>query len=226
VAVKSLRELKLAGPSADDRAMEAIAAMPAIESLVIEDSPLSAEAIQRLGQAGALAGRMRSLAFKRCYGVNDDALRVLAAMPRLESLSIRKCPVSGDFLTRWTDTAAENLPKLKTLVINGAFLSEKALTVLPRFAASLRRLDLARVMLSPGSMTSIGQLSGLDSLLLSQCSLTDEAIGPIAHLKKLTTLDLSGNYGVTDKSAALLRTLPRLKRLDTEKTGMTLPNTR
>ena len=225
VAVKSLRELKLAGPSADDRAMEAVAAMPAIDSLVIEDSPISAEGIQRLGQGG-LAGRMRSLAFSRCYGVSDDALRALAAMPRLESLSIRKCPVNGDFLTRWTDTAAEKLPKLKTLVINGAFLSEKAVAVLPRFAAALRRLDLSRVMLSPVSMTSIGQLSGLDSLLLSQCSLTDEAIRPIANLKKLTTLDLSGNYGVTDKSAGLLRALPRLKRLDTEKTGMTLPNTR
>ena len=221
VAMKSLRELKLAGPSADDRTMEVVAAMPAIESLVVEDSPVSAEAVQRLAQGGGLAGRMRSLAFARCYGVSDDALRVLGTMPRLESLSIRKCPVSGDFLARWTDAPAEEVPKLRTLVINGAFLSEKAVAALPRFAPTLRRLDLSRVMLSPGSIKSIGELDGLDSLLLSQCSLTDEAIRPIANLKKLTTLDLSGNFGITDKSAGLLRALPRLKRLDTEKTGMT-----
>ena len=222
VAMKSLRELKMAGPSAGDRALEAVASMPALESLVLEDSPVSTEAVQRLTKKSGLAGRMRSLAFARCYGVSDDALRLVAAMPRLESLSIRKCPVSGDFLARWTEAPAEKVPKLKTLVINGAFLSEKALAVLPRFAPSLRRLDLSRVMLSPGSMKLIGQLGGLESLLLSGCSLTDEAIQPIANLTKLTMLDLSGNYGVTDKSAGVLRALPRLKRLDTEKTGMTL----
>jgi hypothetical protein len=53
--------------------------------------------------------------------------------------------------------------------------------------------------------------------------LTDEAIEPIANLKKLTTLDLSGNFGVTDKSARLLRGLTRLKRPDTEKSGTTSP---
>ena len=66
---------------------------------------------------------------------------------------------------RWTDAPAEEVPKLKTLVINGAFLSEKAVAVLPRFAPTLRRLDLSRVMLLPGSMKSIGELSGLILLL-------------------------------------------------------------
>ena len=65
-------------------------------------------------------------------------------------------------------------------------------------------------------------MAGLETLLLAGCSLSDDAIGPIANLKKLTTLDLSGNFGVTDKSAGLLRALPRLKHLETKKTGMTL----
>jgi Ran GTPase-activating protein (RanGAP) involved in mRNA processing and transport len=195
--------------------------MSALESLVLEDSPVTAEGIQRLA-VGRLAGRMRSLTFTRCYGVTDDTLRVVAAMPRLESLSIRKCPVAGDFLARWTDMPSEKMPKLRTLVVNGAFLSEKAVAVLPRFAPSLRRLDLSRVTLSPDSMKVIGELTGLESLLLAECSLNDEAIQPITNLKKLTMLDLSGNYGVTDKSAELLRALPRLKRLETKKTGMTL----
>ena len=41
-ALKSLRELKISGPSAGYRAMETVAAMPALESLVLEDSPVSA----------------------------------------------------------------------------------------------------------------------------------------------------------------------------------------
>ncbi len=221
--MKSLRELKLAGPSADDRALEIVAAMPSLDALVVEDSPVSAEAVQRLAAPGGLAGRMQSLTFTRCYGVTDDALRVVAAMPRLESLSIRRCPVSGEFLTRWADTPPDKLPKLRTLVVADAFLSEKAVAVLPRFAPSLRRLDLSRVMLSPSAMKCIGELTGLESLQLSGCSLTDESVKPIANLKRLTTLDLSDNFGVTDKSAGLLRTLTRLKHLNTRGSGMTLP---
>jgi Leucine-rich repeat (LRR) protein len=222
-AMKSLRELKLAGSSAGDAALEIVAAMPALDALVIEDSPVSAEAVQRLAAVGGLAGRMQSLTFTRCYGVTDDALRVVMAMPRLESLSIRRCPVAGDFLTRWADTPAEKLPKLRTLVVTDAFLPAEALAVLPRFAPSLRRLDLSRVMLTPAAMKAIGELTALESLQLAACSLTDEAIEPIANLKKLTTLDLSGNFGVTDKSARLLRGLTRLKRPDTEKSGTTSP---
>jgi Leucine-rich repeat (LRR) protein len=221
-ALKSLRELKICGPSTTDQAMEAVAAMPALESLVLEDSPVTADGLQRLAAVGGLAARLRSLTFTRCYGVTDDTLRIVAAMPRLQSLSIRKCPVTGDFLTRWADVPAEKLPQLRALVVNGAFLSDKAFAVLPRFAPSLKRLDLSRVTLSPEALKVIGELAGLETLLLAECSLSDEAIGPIANLKKLTTLDLSGNYGVTDKSAGLLRALPRLKRLETKKTGMTL----
>ncbi len=219
-ALKHLKELKLAGSSADDRALELVARIPLLESLVMEDSPLSAQGMQRLA-AGGLAGRMRSLTFTRCYGVADDALRVVTALPRLESLSIRKCPVAGEFLMPWADAPAEKLPRLETFVLTGAFLPDKAVAVLPTFAATLTRLDLSRVILSPDAMKSIGELGGLESLLLSGCSLTDEAIRPIANLKKLSTLDLSDNYGVTDKSAALLRALPRLKRLETKKTGIT-----
>jgi Leucine-rich repeat (LRR) protein len=219
-SLKSLRELKISGPAAGDRTMEPIAAMPAVESLVLEDSPVSAAAVGRLA-AGGLAARLRSLAVARCYGVTDDTLRVVAAMPRLESLSIRKCPVTGEFLLRWADAPAEKLPKLHTLVINGAVLSEKAVAALPRLAPSLTRLDLSRVTLSPGAMKAIGELAGLESLLLAECSLSDEAIRPLANLKGLTTLDLSGNYAVTDKSAALLRALTRLKHVETKKTGIT-----
>ena len=100
---------------------------------------------------------------------------------------------------------------------------ETAVAVLPRFAPTLKRLSLSRVPLSPAAMKSIGELAHLDSLELSGCSLTDESIRPIANLKDLATLDLSGNFGVTDKSATLLRALSRLKHVDTTRSGMTSP---
>ena len=222
IAVKPLEELKLSGPSAGDAALEIVAAMPSLDSLVIEDSSVSAKGIQGLAEGDGLAGRMRSLTFTRCYGVSDEALRIVAAMPRLETLSIRRCPVSGDFLLPWADAPREKIPKLRTLVVTDAFLSAKAVAVLPRFASSLRQLDLSRVALSPGLMKFVGELRELESLRLAKCSLNDEAVKPIAHLKKLALLDLAGNFGITDESAGLLRSLPHLKQLETEHTGMSL----
>ena len=99
--------------------------------------------------------------------------------------------------------AAGKAPEIASIVVTDAFVSENVLAVLPRFAPSLRRLDLSRVMLSPAAMKFIGELTGLESLQLSGCSLTDDSVKPIASLKQLATLDVSGNYGITDKSAGL-----------------------
>lgn len=163
-AVKSLRELKLAGSSIGDAVLAAVAVMPSLDALVVEDSPVSAEAIQRLSTVAGLPARMQSLTLTRCYGVTDDALGVLLTMPRLQALSIRRCPVAGEFLTRWANLSAEKLPKLRTLVVNDAFLPDGAVAVLPRFAVTLKRLSLSRVPLSPAAMTSIGELARLESL--------------------------------------------------------------
>ena len=103
------RTEKLAGPSASDRPWKWSPRCPGSNALVIEDSPVIGRSLQRLAAVGGLAGRMQSLTFTRCYGVTDDTLRIVTAMPRLESLSIRQCPVTGDFLTRWADMPAERL---------------------------------------------------------------------------------------------------------------------
>ena len=225
-AMGQLKDVKIAGPALTDSTLEIVAALPSLHSLLVADSSIPDDAIKRLGKDREFVDRIRSLAFTRCHGANDEALSFVTAMPRLETLSIRECTISGAFFMRWAETPAEELPRLRTLVVRGAFLSERAIAVLPRFVSSLKRLDLSEVMLSPGAMKSIGKLSELQSLCLSSCSLTDEAIEPIKNLKNLTTLDLSSNYDLTDESAAILKALPRLKHVNTDNTGMTLPDRR
>ncbi len=214
-----LRELKVAGSATGDPIIESLAALPALDSLLIEDSPVSTEAIRKLAES-ALAGRLRSLGFTRCYGVTDDALQIASAIPHLESFAIRKCPVSGEFLLSWAKSCGDMPSRLSKLVLTDAFLSEGGLESLPKLAPSLRELDLSRDALSPQAMLTIAKLADLESLRLSECSLDDQAIRPLAGLKKLKLLDLSGNFAITDASAELLKGLPQFARIDLDNTSV------
>ena len=217
---KSLTELKLGGSKVDNRVVEQVAMLPKLTSLGLEDSPASASAFQQLATPPERAKRIESLAITRCYGVTDDALSVITKMPNLTTLSIRECPVTDAFLTKLSKPPFDHHPKLQTLVVSNAFLTEDAFVALERFANSLRRLDLTGVALSSDSMISVGKLWQLRTLRLSNCSLRDEAIEPIGSLTNLVTLDLSDNHDITNKSAKILAELPQLKRIHTNNTGI------
>jgi len=224
LALDQLTEVKIGGLAVDDSVLDSVATLRSLQSLSVEDAPVSADAVRRLAEDRAFVGRIRSLAFTRCYGVNDDALSLVVVLPRLETLSVRECPVSDGFLTSIAETPPDMLPKLQTLVVTKAFLSESAIGALPVFAGSLRRLDLSGVMLTPEAMQSIGKLRELQSLSLAGCSLGNEAVEPLETLKKLKTLDLSGNFDITDQGVRALDALPQLEQLDTRDTGVTVPN--
>lgn len=223
-ALEQLAELKIGGSAVDDSVLESVTALRSLQSLLVEDAAVSADAVKRLAENRAFVGRIRSLAFTRCYGVTDDVLSLAIVLPRLETLSVRECPVSGGFLTSIAETPPHMLPKLQSLVVTRAFLSESAIGALPVFADSLRRLNLSGVMLTPQAMQSIGKLRELRSLSLAGCSLGNEAVEPLATLKKLNTLDLSGNLDITDQGVRTLDALLELEQLDTRDTGVTAPN--
>lgn len=220
--IDSLTGLKLGGPNIDDATIDVVLEIPRLNSLAIEDAPVSAAAIQRLSSGPELAERIRSLVLTRCYGVTDEALSVLVELPNLGTLSIRECPVSGAFLMSLAEVPSERLPPLKTLVIRQAFLSEQAVAVLPQLAANLKWLDLSGTTLSTSSMEAIAKISQLQTLRLAGCSLDDEAIRPIQSLTNLITLDLSDNVGITDKSATIFAKLPKLEHNHLRNTRLTM----
>ena len=158
------------------------------------------------------------------HGLTDEVLNRIILLPRLEMLSIRECPISGRFLVDLEKVSPTQLPRLQTLVITKAFLPDEAIGVLPRFAGSLTRLDLSGIMLSPVMTRSIGELHQLRSLTLAGCSLENQAIRPLTTLKNLQTLDLSGNFGLTDEAARMLDALPELETINTRDTSITRPD--
>lgn len=219
IAMRQLREVKLGGATVDDAALKTVLAIPSLVSLTVEDATITANGLAGIA-VGSLADRLRAIALVRCYGVNDDALSVLRNLRHIESLSVRECPVTGEFLLGWDQIAPADLPPLRAIILNSLFLPESAIAVLPRFQTTLTHLNLSDVELSSESMRSVGKLRQLQSLQLGGCSLSDEAVVYLAGLEQLTSLDLSDNYGITDASAKILDALPVLDSLKVENTGM------
>jgi Leucine-rich repeat (LRR) protein len=217
---ESLGELKLGGPTIDDAVMNILIEMPALKSISIEDAQITEAGIQALTSDVDLAARMRSLTFARTYGFGDETLTSIGSMQSLETLVLKDCYVTGSFLEALSEAVDGKPLPLKTLVLIGAFPDEQAMAALPAFAPTLVRLDLTRSAIMASSMAQIGQLTELSSLTLSECGLNDEGLAEIATLSKLTTLNISKNFEISNASTAVIEGLPALQNVISTETGI------
>jgi hypothetical protein len=165
-AVKGLEEVRFGGPAIHDGIAEVIIALPKVQSVTVEDAEISPSFVDKLASHAATAERIRTLAFARCYGVTDEALRSLDEFSSLETLSLRDIMVTGSFLTGLNHEGSNPLP-LKTLIAANAFLNDEAVASLPEVAPNLVRLDLrGNVGLSEGSRQVLQKLKNLKELTL------------------------------------------------------------
>lgn len=98
------------------------------------------------------------------------------------------------------------LPNLQSLTVNGAVLDDPAAI---SGCAKLQRLTICGSTVSTEIMQSIGSLTALEELNMTECGIS--SIAPLASLTGLTRLDLSSN-AIRDISA--LAELTALTRLD------------
>ncbi len=140
-ALEQLQDLKIGGPAVDDDALRAILPLRHLVSLTVEDAGITGDALHSMAEDAKFATRLRSLAFARCFGVTDESLSVLPKFTNLRSFALREIMVTGEFLALLSQ-AGQQLPHLKSLTITGAFLTDDKLTLLPRIAPNLERLDL------------------------------------------------------------------------------------
>ncbi|MCX7424216.1 MAG: hypothetical protein NTW96_01045 [Planctomycetia bacterium] len=185
-----LAELKLGGYGIDDATMAIVAALPRLESLTVEDAAIGSPGIAKLSESPA-AERITSLSFARCSGLDDDALAGLAAFANLRRLSLRDVPVTGGFLAK-----LPSRDRLESLALNQTFLGDEAFEAIAA-CRGLKRLELAQTFLSSEAVKKISGLPDLEYLNLAQCGLNDAALEPLAALKKLKTLVVDGNPGVS-----------------------------
>jgi Leucine-rich repeat (LRR) protein len=114
----------------------------------------------------------------------------IAGFKRLKGLSIKHLNIENNKLVddACLQTIVRQWPEMKTLYLNECKITKKGLAAL----AALKRLD---------------------NLSLQGLNLTDDSFAPISRLKSLTSLDISFNDKLTDRSMEYVLKLPKLKTL-------------
>jgi hypothetical protein len=186
-----LRELKLGGQAVDDAALAIVAYYPRLESLTVEDAPITGEGLHHLATSGPASRRIHTLAFARCPSLSDEALTQLSSFGQLRRLDLRDMPVTGEFLAALTEPE-----QLEVLILNQTFLGDEAFRAIAR-CQGLERLEVAQNFLTPEAMQHIGSLVQLRYLNLSGCGLNDQMLQPLQGLEHLSTLIVDGNPEVT-----------------------------
>jgi hypothetical protein len=153
-----------------DNSFEHFAELPRLRELLLPYAALTGRGLHRLQSTENLA--LLDLSFTN---VNDDALRVMGAMPALQKLKLSGTQIKGDSLR-----VLEFCPKLEEL----------SLAEMPRLEAK-HLLHLAKVQ-------------GLRRLMLYATPLTDAVIEDLAQLGQLELLDVSG-CGLSERALTVLR---------------------
>ena len=102
------------------------------------------------------------------------------------------------------------------LVVNvsspGAPLDHAALATLAAAAPQIVDLNLQDAALDDDGLAAIGELTAARRLRLSGNRITDRGLPALARLKRLESLNLYGNAGVTDAAVEALARMPALTR--------------
>lgn len=172
-----LRLLSLAGPAIDDAALDALLESPVpdrLESLTLDDAPITDRTLERLAAALSL--------HRLVLGGGRHTSRGLAALARAPSL--RELAIEG----RWLDDEAlDELTRLggvglETLhVIHGRLGPSLRRLAVSSVVAPLRRLALTRSVEDPGPVVDLmGGLRRLEALHVDGCPLGREGAETIA----------------------------------------------
>ena len=200
--------LHLVVPDADDELVAGLAALPSLETLILQTSELSDEGIAALGRATGL----RTLDLGGAGSA--QALASLEPLTSLESL--------GLFGAALTDEALEHLPNpggLRRMDLGFTGIGDRGLEHLGR-CVELRSLGLWHTGVTDAGLVALARLKRLVALDLAGTEVGDAGVRSLRGHTSLRRLDLTKTR-VTDSSLAVLAALPALERLDLGGTAVT-----
>jgi hypothetical protein len=119
--------------------------------------------------------------------ISDAGVAHLAGLPRLKHLIITNSP-------KVTDTTVENLvptwPSLKDLCLNLCSITDKSLTTIGR-VTQLESLQLSNTRVTDRGLASLPGLTRLQSLYLAGTNITDDGLVSLKEMTELVQIDLS-----------------------------------
>jgi len=189
-----LTDLKIGGFSVDDSVLDAVAKLPKLAGLAIEDAMISPDGFAKLSANQNWTKNITLLVLARDTMLFDAGLEPLKNFSNLKRLSVNSMMITGEFLST---LAADELkrPKLETLSLQRSLLTAEGASALKKYR-ELKSLDLTGVMITLELAEIIASLETLETLNLSECQLDNETIAPIRKMKSLKTLITNGNPNV------------------------------
>ncbi len=203
-----LRVLRLGGPRICDDALLVLRDFPALQSLTVEQAPISDQGLTNLTKLA-----LTEFNLAHCDQVTDEGIQVLLEeLDGLHHLALRDVSIRGAFLS-----ALRGRMRLETLRLNETFVDDRALQYLGG-AEALVRLELRQGQIGEAGTELLGTLSGLEHLDLAENRLTDAAVEHLSNLKHLRFLDISGNPRVSDEAVQALGRMTALRELKIART--------
>ncbi|MCH7988331.1 MAG: hypothetical protein IID46_04175 [Planctomycetes bacterium] len=148
--------------------------------------------------------------------IKTGAIDGLAELLQLESLEIGLIGFSLRQL------AGKPLPNMRNLKVLTQGTGDDDLSVLPAWK-TLERLDLRGEKLTDVGVVHLERFSSLKNLTISSAKITDAGLSELSQRTKLESLNLYGCITITNSGMKTVATMPVLKRLMLEHSGVTGP---
>jgi len=174
VRLTTLVDLKIGGFAVDDRCLEAVALLPALKGLTIDDSLVSAKGLAQFVTDSLSADSLETLVLNRNMSFSDEALLALGNLLRLKRLILGDAMVTGGFLARLAEDELVR-PKLGELSLRKTLLTEQAIESLLRYP-ELRSLQISGTALTVEGAKTLLSLPWLERLDLTDCFLDDDTL--------------------------------------------------
>ncbi len=237
--LRNLKRLTLRNtPHVTDRGIAAVSTLPHLTQLALIDLQISGQVLNALATSSSLA----LLDLRMCnniqgsdlaalaqapklkelklggYGIDDDTIGFVSALPNLTSLTIEDASIGSDALK----TLVENKPTAERIQILAlarcSGINDESLRHLAALP-NLRRLTLRDVPVTGTFLQSLPSPERLELLSLNQTYLADEAFDSIAACRNLKRLEVSGNY-LTPAAIEQICTLSSLQYLNLSECGL------
>lgn len=148
--------------------------------------------------------------------VNDADLALAGQNDRMTSICLSGCPITGAGLASLSPQRS-----LNWLDLSRTTVTDLDVTGLLPDASSLSRLSLEATSISPALAGWLRRARDLTEIDLSWTSADDLLVGSLAGCRQLETVWLTGSRQVTDRSVDVLLSLPSIKMIDVQRTGIT-----
>lgn len=225
--------LDLARSSADDETLSLLARNPALTTLVLTTTSVTAKGIAHLCQIPGL-----STVVLANTGITDGSLSAVGRIPRLQTLCLDYTKVTDRGLASLSSSPTLNVVSLYGVNVGDAGLlalplsrmtrldlsftqvSDSFAQALSKSAENLTRLSVRGTAITNEGLAALTALSRLDYLDIGETDISDRGLADCGKWSDLKVLHLDGT-GITDITVQRLTALPRLEQLDLSLTRVT-----